>query len=104
MVNPLLFFIVLIIAPLLTIVVEGSKYETLLIDSILTDYDKRSRPVEDYHSPVKVNFSISLQQILQVDEKHQTLTTNIRRHMFWKDFYLKWNPESYGNISEVQYH
>lgn len=98
-VNLLILFV--LVASLLTTVVEGNKYETLLIDSILKNYNKGSRPVENYHSPVKVDFSISLQQILKVDEKHQTLTTNIWRHMYWKDCYLKWNPENYGNISEV---
>lgn len=97
----LLFFIVLIIASLLTAVVEGNKYEILLLDSIFKGYDKRTRPVEDHHSPIIVNFSVSVQQILQVDEKHQTITTNIWRHMFWNDCYLKWNPENYGNITEV---
>lgn len=82
--------------------VDGKKYETLLLDTILKDYDKRSRPVEDYHSPLKVNFSISIQQILQVDEKHQVITTNLWRSLYWKDDFLKWNPANYGNISQVK--
>lgn len=76
-------------------------YEIFLLDTIFKYYDKRSRPIEDYHSAVEVNFSISLNQILQVDEKNQVITTNIWRSLFWKDAFLKWNPENHGNISQV---
>lgn len=82
--------------------VEGNKYEIQLLNSILKKYDKRTRPVEDYNSPVIVNFSISLQQLLQVDEKHQVVTANIWRGMQWNDNFLKWNSENYGNISQVK--
>lgn len=78
------------------------KYESLLLDTIFKDYDKRSRPVEDYHLAVVVNFSVSFHQILQVDEKHQVVTSNILRTFIWKDEHLKWNPENYGNITQVQ--
>lgn len=81
--------------------VDGEKYENLLLDTIFEDYDIRSRPVKDYHSAIEVNFSIYFQQILQVDEKHQMITTNIWRSLVWKDEFLNWNPESYGNISQV---
>lgn len=77
------------------------KYETQLRDTIFKDYDIRSRPVEYYHLAVSVNFSISLHQILKVDEKNQVITTNIWRSLIWKDAFLKWNPENYGNITQV---
>lgn len=97
----LFFFGALIFASSQTEVIKGKKYETALLDAVFKDYDKRSRPIEDYHLAVVVNFSISLQQILQVDEKHQILTSNILRTFYWKDNFLKWNPENYGNITQV---
>lgn len=86
---------------LLTGIVEGNKYEIQLLNSILNNYDRRSRPVEDYYSPLNITLDISLQQLLQVDEKHQTITTNIWRSVSWNDCSLKWNPDNYGNISHV---
>lgn len=80
---------------------RAKKYEILLRDTIFKDYDIRSRPVEDYHTSVEVNFSISFQQMLQVDEKNQVITMNIWRSSFWKDEFLKWDPENYGNITQV---
>lgn len=84
-----------------TEVIKEKKYETLLLDDVFKDYDKRSRPVKDYQLAVVVNFSIALHQILQMDEKHQTMTSNLRRNFHWKDDFLKWNPENYGNITQV---
>ncbi|KAJ6648240.1 Acetylcholine receptor subunit alpha-type acr-16, partial [Pseudolycoriella hygida] len=57
--------------------IEARKHESQLLDTIFKGYDKRVRPVEDYHSSVVVNFSISFQQILKVDEKNQVITSNI---------------------------
>lgn len=80
---------------------RAKNYENLLLDTIFKNYDKMSRPVEDYHSPLEVNFSISLQQILKVDEKNQIITTNLWRSSFWKDDFLQWNPKNFGNITQV---
>lgn len=97
----LLFFIVLICVASSTEVIKGRKHESLLLDAIFKDYDKRIRPVMDSNLAIVVNFSLHFHQILQVDEKHQTLTTNVLRTFYWKDDFLKWNPEIYGNISQV---
>lgn len=81
---------------------DQAKQQEILLNTIFKDYDKRIRPVKDHHSPVEVNFAMSLQQILQVDEKHQIITTNIWRTLLWRDDFLQWNPEAHGNISQVQ--
>ncbi len=96
----LLFLFVVIISSQLEIIIEKS-HETLLLDSIFENYDKRIRPVKDYHTPVVVNFSIAFIQILQVDEKHQVITLNILRSFYWKDDFLTWKPENFGNITQV---
>ncbi len=79
---------------------SAKKYETVLLQTILKDYDIRVRPVDDFHSPMEVNFSISLHQV-QVDEKQQVITSNIWRILSWKDDFLNWNPTNYGNITQV---
>lgn len=81
--------------------VEEKRYETLLLNTLFKDYDKRSRPVKNSHSAIEVNLSVSFQQILQVDEKHQVITTNVWRSMYWIDEFLKWKSENFGNISQV---
>ena len=43
--------------------------------------------------------SFSLQQIIDLDEKNQILTTNIWLSLYWHDTYMKWEPEDYGGIT-----
>ncbi|KAG4071070.1 hypothetical protein HA402_002742 [Bradysia odoriphaga] len=81
--------------------VEVTNYEKLLLNTIFKDYDKRARPVKNYHKPMVVHFDIDLLKIIQVDEKRQIITTNILRYLHWKDEFLQWKPEIYGNITEV---
>ncbi|KAG4071080.1 hypothetical protein HA402_002752 [Bradysia odoriphaga] len=81
--------------------VEVTNYEQLLLNTIFKDYDKRVRPVKNYHKPMVVHFNLELHQIIQVDEKHQVITTNILRYLHWKDEFLQWKPEIYGNITEI---
>ena len=41
----------------------------------------------------------SLQQIIDLDEKNQILTTNVWLSLNWHDTYMKWRPEDYGGIT-----
>lgn len=77
------------------------KIETTLLDTIFAGYDKRSRPVKDYHTPLVVNLSLVINQLIQVDEKHQVVTMNLLRNLCWKDDHLKWEPKNFGNIVYV---
>ena len=45
---------------------------------------------------------MDLQQIIDVDEKSQTVTTNVWIRMSWDDYYLHWDPSEYGSIKEVR--
>ncbi|CAL1530114.1 unnamed protein product [Lymnaea stagnalis] len=49
-----------------------------------------------------VNFSLSLIQILDVDEKNQVLKTNIWYHYRWRDILLQWHPHLHDNITSVR--
>lgn len=81
--------------------IETKNYETLLLNTIFKDYDKRARPVRNYQTPVDVGFNVELHQIIQVDEKHEIITLNILHALRWRDELLQWNPEDYGNITQV---
>ena len=41
----------------------------------------------------------SLQQIIDLDEKNQILTTNVWLSLNWHDTYMKWRPDDYGVIT-----
>ncbi|CAJ0572511.1 unnamed protein product, partial [Mesorhabditis spiculigera] len=69
-------------------------------------YDSRVRPVMDHASSTKVYFSMSLYQILSVNEKQQSIDLNVWVIQKWKDDFLGWNPNLYGgiNVTILPYH
>ncbi|CAK8674548.1 unnamed protein product [Clavelina lepadiformis] len=81
---------------------SASQAEKDLIKYLFKDYDPMIRPVPLYSDKVNVNFTITLQQIVTLDEKNQLLTTSIYTNMKWYDTYLKWNSTQFGRIKSVR--
>nr|ADN33425.1 ACR-24-like protein [Haemonchus contortus] len=62
-------------------------------------YDSRVRPVMNHSQPTTVVFSMSLYQILAINEKRQSVDLNVWVIQKWKDDFLGWNPYLYGMIN-----
>uniref|UniRef100_A0AC35GE19 Uncharacterized protein n=1 Tax=Panagrolaimus sp. PS1159 TaxID=55785 RepID=A0AC35GE19_9BILA len=62
-------------------------------------YDRRVRPSANYNIPIKVTFSMSLYQILAINEKMQHLELNVWVIQKWNDAFLGWDPYKYGAIN-----
>ncbi|KAJ8249251.1 hypothetical protein GJAV_G00232790 [Gymnothorax javanicus] len=89
-------------ACLLHVSLQGANQRRLYQD-LMSDYNPLERPVlNDSHS-LTVNFSFSLMQIMDVDEKNQVLTTNIWLQLYWHDVYLQWDPSDYPGVSNVRF-
>jgi len=73
-----------------------------LVELLLTNYQKSGRPVLDVSKPVVVKVGVTLQQILKVDEKEQTITTNIWLNFAWKDEFLSWNASQAAGIDKLR--
>ncbi|TKR57345.1 hypothetical protein L596_030831 [Steinernema carpocapsae] len=82
--------------------VHAGDHERLLYDRLRHGYNKLARPVRNESEPVVVLLGIFFQQIIDIDEKSQTIVTNIWLRMSWVDIYLTWDPLEYGNIKEVR--
>eukprot|EP00081_Caenorhabditis_elegans_P018093 NP_498437.2 Acetylcholine receptor subunit alpha-type acr-5 [Caenorhabditis elegans] len=69
-------------------------------------YEKTVHPKRDYTRPTRVNLSMSLYQILDVDEHMQSIEVNVWMVQHWYDEFLDWNPVDYGMINRtiVPYH
>ncbi|CAJ0937267.1 unnamed protein product, partial [Mesorhabditis belari] len=69
-------------------------------------YDSRVRPVIDHANPTSVLFSMTLYQILAVNEKQQSIDLNVWVIQKWNDDFLGWNPSLYGgiNVTILPYH
>ena len=71
-----------------------SDSETNLINHLLRDYQKLSRPVANPNLPLSLNITLTLRQIIDLDERNQLLKTNLWLEYYWFDDKLKWNPVS----------
>ncbi|CAD5235727.1 unnamed protein product [Bursaphelenchus xylophilus] len=83
-------------------VVNGSEDEYRLIQDLKNGYDPIERPVANHSEAVNVYVRILLQQILEIDERNQMVTLVIWLQQTWKDYKLRWDPEEYGNITEIR--
>ncbi|XP_074523221.1 neuronal acetylcholine receptor subunit alpha-7-like [Halichoeres trimaculatus] len=82
--------------------VQGPDQQRLYAD-LLKNYNPLVRPVHNDSEALTVNFGLTLNQIMDVDEKNQVLTTNLWLKLSWDDAYLKWNPEDYAGVSNVRF-
>ncbi|KAF6035604.1 nAChRa7 [Bugula neritina] len=92
----------LILVTLATDVSAGPDQRRLLED-LFSDYNKHERPVYSESEPVAVEFQVSLRSILNVDEANQQLQTQLWLNYAWKDYKFRWEPSSYGNITDIRY-
>ncbi len=71
------------------------KAETKLYNKLLSSYNKRVRPVLNTEESVHINISIVLANVLDIDEKHQSLTTLLWIYSEWVDPLLAWNETEF---------
>ncbi|XP_035243187.1 neuronal acetylcholine receptor subunit alpha-4-like [Anguilla anguilla] len=76
--------------------------EERLLQTLLTHYNKLSRPVANTSDVVLVHFGLSIAQLIDVDEKNQMMTTNVWVKQEWNDYKLRWNPQEYENVTSVR--
>ncbi|KAI1729549.1 neurotransmitter-gated ion-channel ligand binding domain-containing protein [Ditylenchus destructor] len=65
-----------------------------LVDELLDPefYEKTVHPRRNFHEPTRINLSMSLYQILDVDERSQSLVANVWMVQDWFDEFLDWDP------------
>ncbi|XP_062291888.1 cholinergic receptor, nicotinic, alpha 11 [Scomber scombrus] len=74
-----------------------------LLKNLLKDYNRMERPVGNDSHPLTVVFSLSLIQIMDVDEKNQVLTSNMWLRMSWFDHYLQWNQSEHPGVKNLRF-
>ncbi|XP_017730892.1 PREDICTED: neuronal acetylcholine receptor subunit alpha-7 [Rhinopithecus bieti] len=89
-------------ASLLHVSLQG-EFQRKLYKELVKNYNPLERPVANDSQPLTVYFSLSLLQIMDVDEKNQVLTTNIWLQMSWTDHYLQWNVSEYPGVKTVRF-
>merc|ERR1719499_1998790 len=77
--------------------------ERRLLTDLMDHYQRLERPVANESLAVTVKFGLTLQQIMDVDEKNQILTTNVWLNLEWTDNNLRWNESEYGNVKDLRF-
>lgn len=71
--------------------IRASTDEARLLDKLLKGYQIYERPVSNESLPITLAFGISLQQIIDLDERNQLLKSNLWLEYTWEDANLRWN-------------
>jgi hypothetical protein len=74
---------------------SNQQAEQNLLEALTKNYSKYIRPTEQ----VTINMTLSLKQIVSVDEKNQIMTTSNHISQEWVDARLEWNKSDYNGIS-----
>ncbi|XP_033096436.1 acetylcholine receptor subunit alpha-like 1 [Anneissia japonica] len=76
----------------------GAEAEERLFNKLFTGYNRLIRPVQNNSEKLIVNFSLTMSQLIDLDEKNQIMTTNVWLKQLWTDYKLEWKPEEYDGI------
>lgn len=82
--------------------VNSSRIEDAIIDHILTNYTPRSRPVNSIKTVLNVYIGLGLQQIVEVNEKQQYITSVVHLTTQWIDEYIHWNASDFEDVIMVR--
>ena len=76
-----------------------NKEEYEIFTQIITakNYSSKVRPADT----VGISISLSLKQIVSIDEKNQIMTSSSILQLWWEDSRLTWDPSNYSNVSEI---
>ncbi|KAM4676618.1 acetylcholine receptor subunit epsilon isoform 1-T4 [Discoglossus pictus] len=72
--------------------------EKQLMEDLFSNYNKGARPVQNVDDVITVNLKLTLTNLISLNEKEETLTTNVWVQIEWHDYRLTWNSSEHGNI------
>ncbi|XP_078611180.1 neuronal acetylcholine receptor subunit alpha-10-like [Branchiostoma floridae x Branchiostoma japonicum] len=75
--------------------------DTRLYRHLFNHYNKALRPTSGPEDILMVEIGVTLTHIIDMNEKHQTLTANIWMTMAWNDSHLTWEPEDFGGFKAL---
>nr|XP_010296144.1 PREDICTED: acetylcholine receptor subunit gamma [Balearica regulorum gibbericeps] len=65
---------------------------------LMTNYNRHLRPALRGDQIIDVTLKLTLTNLISLNEREETLTTNVWIEMQWSDYRLRWDPENYDNI------
>ncbi|KAG9351584.1 hypothetical protein JZ751_022835 [Albula glossodonta] len=86
---------------LLAMQVSGNE-ESQLIKDLMTGYNKNIRPAQHPGDKVQVQVKLILTNLISLNEKEETLTTNVWIEIQWNDYRLAWNSSENYDIEVIR--
>ncbi|XP_066049969.1 LOW QUALITY PROTEIN: acetylcholine receptor subunit gamma [Chamaea fasciata] len=71
--------------------------EEKLLQDLMSNYNQQLRPARG-DEIIDVSLKLTLTNLISLNEREETLTTNVWIEMQWSDYRLSWDPEKYDNI------
>ncbi|XP_031563425.1 neuronal acetylcholine receptor subunit alpha-10-like [Actinia tenebrosa] len=83
--------------------VEGisADHENRILKEVISKYSNSVRPSVREDETVNFTLDITFNNIIDVDEKNQILTTSIWVRQFWTNPLTSWNESQYGGLKEL---
>ncbi|KAL7069568.1 hypothetical protein ACQ4LE_010978, partial [Meloidogyne hapla] len=81
----------------------ASKTEENLYKKLLNpqNYEKNVRPTKHHLLPTNITFGVLLNQIVEMDERNQILTTRCWINVNWINYRLSWNITQWEGINQI---
>uniref|UniRef100_A0A8C8AS99 Cholinergic receptor nicotinic gamma subunit n=1 Tax=Otus sunia TaxID=257818 RepID=A0A8C8AS99_9STRI len=76
--------------------------EEKLLQDLMTNYNRHLRPALHGDQIIDVTLKLTLTNLISLNEREETLTTNVWIEMQWSDYRLRWDPEKYDNIQQLR--
>ncbi|KAG1958950.1 acetylcholine receptor subunit epsilon [Pimephales promelas] len=90
-----------LVATVLVLQVSGNEERQLIADKF-KNYNKNIRPARNIDEKVKVQVKLTLTNLISLNEKEETLTTNVWIEIQWQDYRLAWNTSEYHGIDTIR--
>ena len=73
-----------------------------LMEDIFTNYSITRIPVINTSAIMKINTSVHLGKLYELNMRDQSITAHINLDMIWEDEFLAWNPKTYDGVNKIQ--
>ncbi|XP_062813326.1 acetylcholine receptor subunit epsilon [Anolis carolinensis] len=80
----------------------GANEERRLVETLFANYDRTVRPVLNGGEALEVSIKLTLTNLISLNEKEETLTTNVWIAQQWKDYRLNYSSADFGGIGTIR--
>ncbi|XP_020016871.2 acetylcholine receptor subunit epsilon isoform X1 [Castor canadensis] len=81
---------------------KGNNEELRLYHHLFDNYDPESRPVREPEDTVTITLKVTLTNLISLNEKEETLTTNVWIGIDWHDYRLNYSKDDFGGIETLR--